>query len=812
MLANGYFLFKDIFMRFLNQRYWRGFFLALLLLIAACQDETAEEPTTEAPRPTSTPTRAAEPVVTAELTRDPDFITVVIDAPSRFQDFSNIDQFGNVIGFEADVMADLASAAGLEYEFVVTSFTGLLTSVANGEFDAAMSALLIPDQPQEGLVYTVPYLEVGQVLLVRANENTLLNYTDIRPGIPVGVQRFSSGEQTGREVIGLAEPELQLYETAGDTIQALIDNQVEGVIVDSDDAEHFAGIYPQQLKIVGGEGRAAWISHKSYGIAVAAGNEALLERLNEAIGQTGEEGTLARLTRTWLITNETIAAGESLVGTPADEIVIGITGQLADMDPAARDPDLIGWEVKMNTMSGLYMYDGENNLVPILAVDFPEISADGLEYTVVLRPDLTFPDNSALTADDVKFSVTRAARLGNVQINGYLKDANDDGFADEDAVQILDAQRVKFVLQEPTAYFPSLLATPPYFVVSEECFPAAFDPGSVCGGLGKYTIREWEQGVQMRLEANPLWPGTEPAFARIQLRFYDEPGRMRRSLENNAIDLVWTGLLTADAQALRESPAYVYWEGPAAFKSYLVFEQSEDPWDNARLRQAVAFSIDREALASQVFGDVRRPLYSPIPSGTPGQVAAESTRDLNSARSILLASGYSTGNKLEMTIWFVNDGRYTALEEQYALALAAQLEETELIDVTLEGAPWNVFRPQSLSCNYPAYLLGWPSSGQPAAFLDALSWIEYFITNTDQICSNYESPAMDALLAAARAETELTARLEIYRQIQELWAQEYPTLDLTEEPRIAVSVAGLQNVVIDAMGLLHYDLLTKGEG
>jgi ABC-type transport system substrate-binding protein len=225
------------------------------------------------------------------------------------------------------------------------------------------------------------------------------------------------------------------------------------------------------------------------------------------------------------------------------------------MDPAARDPDLIGWEVKMNTMSGLYMYDGENNLVPILAVDFPEISADGLEYTIVLRPDLTFPDNSALTADDVKFSVTRAARLGNVQINGYLKDANDDGFADEDAVQILDAQRVKFVLQEPTAYFPSLLATPPYFVVSEECFPAAFDPGSVCGGLGKYTIREWEQGVQMRLEANPLWPGTEPAFARIQLRFYDEPGRMRRSLENNDIDLDWTGLLTDDAQALRERPA-----------------------------------------------------------------------------------------------------------------------------------------------------------------------------------------------------------------------------------------------------------------
>jgi peptide/nickel transport system substrate-binding protein len=470
---------------------------------------------------------------------------------------------------------------------------------------------------------------------------------------------------------------------------------------------------------------------------------------------------------------------------------------------------LIGWEVKTNTMSGLYMYDGENNLIPLLAAAMPTISADGLEYTIDLQPDLVFPDSSALTAEDVKFSIIRAARLGNVQVNGYLKDDNEDGFADEDSVQILSDQQVKIVLQEPVSYFPSLLATPPYFVVSEDCFPAAFDAASTCGGLGKYTILEWEQGVQMRLRANPEYPGPAPAFENIQLRFYTDPGRMRLSLENSAIDIAWTGLQSNDALALRDSADFAFWEGPSAFKSYLVFEQSEDPWDNARVREAIAFAIDREALVSEVFNNTRRPLYSPIPSGTPGQVATEPTRDLNSAQSILLAIGYSTGNKLEMTLWFVNDGRYTVLEEQYAQALAAQIEETDLIEVTVQGAPWDVFRPQSLDCNYPAYLLGWPSSGQPAAFLDALSWIEYFITNTDQICSNYESPAMDALLEAARAETDMTARLEIYRQIQELWATEFPTLDLTEEPRFLVSAAGVGNVVIDAMGLLHYDLLTK---
>lgn len=797
-------------MRSINTKFWQALLIITFLLLVGCRNDPPDNPTTEAPRPTSTATRTAETQVTPEVTRNPNFITVVIDAPSRFRDFADIDQFGNVVGFDPDVMADLAATAGYDYEFVVTSFTGLLASVANGEFDAAMSALLIPDQPEEGLVYTEPYLEVGQVLLVRANEEELLAYTDIRPGIPIGVQRFSGGEQTAREVVGLVEPELQFYGSPGATVQALIDNEVQGVILDSDDAQHFAALHPQQLKIVGGEGEAAWISRRRYGIAVSAENQELLDRLNEAIAQAQGNGQLDQLTQSWLVTGETIAPGESLVGTPSDEIVIGIVGELADMDPAARPPDLISWEVKSNTMSGLYMYNTENNIVPILAVDMPVISADGLEYTIALKPNLVFPDGSQLTAEDVKFSVLRTARLGNAQVNGYLKDSNEDGFADEDSIQVLDAQQVKFVLQEPVGYFPSLLATPPYFVVSEDCFPDTFDAASICGGLGKYTILEWEAGVQMRLQANPDYPGPAPAFEKIQLRFYTDPARMRLSLENSAIDIAWTGLQTSDALALRDSAAFTFWEGPVAFKSYLVFEQSEDPWDTARLREAIAFAIDREALAAEVFGNARRPLYSPIPSTTPGYVSTEPARNLSSAQSILQAIGYSAGNKLEMTLYYVNDGRYTTLEEQYAQAIAAQLEETGMIEVTLEGAPWDVFRPQSVGCNYPAYLLGWPSSGQPVAFLDALSWIEYFVTNTDTVCSNYESPAMDALLEAARAETDTAARLEIYRQIQVLWAQEFPTLDLTEEPRLLLSAVSLTGVAFDAMGLLHYDLLTKG--
>jgi peptide/nickel transport system substrate-binding protein len=488
---------------------------------------------------------------------------------------------------------------------------------------------------------------------------------------------------------------------------------------------------------------------------------------------------------------------------------IGIAEQLVSLDPANRSPELVSWEVQRNIMSGLLGYDAQNNLIPVLASDFPLISEDKLEYTFALRPGLTFADGSELTAEDVRFSINRAAGLGNFQVNRYLKDANEDSFADTDAVQVIDSQTVKFVLKEPTSYFPSVIATPPFSVLNQDCLVAGGEPGSVCGGIGPYTVSDFEPGSQMRLVANENWPGQPPSFDKLQLRFYDEPQRMRRSLENNAVDLAWTGMTPADVQELRNDPNLRYWETASLFKSYLVFEQSESPWSSARLREAIAYSVDRDALANDVFAGRRKPLASPVPADTPGHLPTEPDRDLESAKSILIASGYSTATPLEMTIWYVNDGRYTALEEQYATALEAQLEETELITVTLESAPWDVFRPSSLACSYPAYLLGWPSSGQPAAFLDAMSWMEYFITNTDRICSNFESDAMDALYQEAMEEVDEGQRLALYAQIQELWAKELPTLDLTQEPRAAISAPGVDGVWTDAMGLMHYDLLTK---
>ena len=794
--------------------------LALLSLAPVLSACGGEEPAAEAP---PQPTVAVAPTADLPIPPDSDLVVIATDAP--LPPYSDFDQFGNVVGFNAAVVEAMADRAGFDYEFVVTPSDGVLDSIAAGsarDFDAVMSALLIPDTPPPGIAFTQPYLEVGQVVVVLVDNKAIAEAKDIQPGMAVGVLADSGGQEAAG-ALGIASADLfAQYERPSQLVQALIDEVVQAIILDSYTAEYFVATFPEQLTIAGGDSRDAWLDERAYGIAVAADNSALLDSLNGALDALSDDGQLAALAQTWLIPEANAAAavnpGESRVGTPTTELYIGVVGQFSDMDPASLTTDFIGWEIKNNTMSGLYRFNADNQLEPLLASAMPAVSEDKLEYTIPLLPGLRFPDGTEFTADDVKWSLNRAGGLGNFLVNTYLKDSNGDNFADEDAVQVIDPTTVKIIVKEPTAAFPAILTAPPFFPISSECYSDAGDPGSACGGIGPYTIANWALNDRMRLRANPDWPGQpKPAFENITVKFFPDAAAMRRSLvEFRSVDLAWTGLTYSDFRELAAldddangAKDYTAWVGPSTFKSYIIFEQSTEPWDKERVRQAAALAIDREALAA-VFDGARLPLFSPVPDDIPGHLATMPARDLDRARELLRQEGYTAEEKLPITLWYVNDGRYSAVEESYANAIKAQLEETGVFQVEVAGAGWDEFRLQISQCAYPPYLLGWPSPGQPTSYLDATSWTDFFVTNTNRVfCSNYESEEMTELVAAARGELDEGARLEAYGAIQQLWAEELPTLPLTQEPRRAISLPTIDGVRIDAWGMMHYEWLKK---
>lgn len=792
----------------------RRFLILLSLLLstavaAGCGRE--EEPPQATPFP-PTPTGEPAPTETSSPPEPSQFVTIATDAP--YPPFATFDEFGNVVGFDAEIADNILSRTGYDYEFVVTNFEGMLQSVADGEFDMAISAITRPE-PIPGIVYSDPYLEVGQVLVVLANEEEITGYSDIPPGVPIGVLADSvAGKRAAVQIAGIPDGDLVYYDSVGQALLALRDGEIAGAIIDHDDAEHYTRTHYEQLKIAGGSGRNAWITHQSYYMVVDEDHASLLEEVNEAIAEAQSDGTIERITRNWLVSKETLDMGESLIGTPNDIIVIGVVGQLDNADPSAA-PDPIGWEVKSQMMSGLYMFDAEDNLVPVLADGLPEVSEDGLEYTFTLRSDLTFPDGSPLTAEDVRYSLNRAAALGNWHVNSFLKDENEDSIADGDAVEVVDDNTVRLTLRQPASYFLNVLATPPYFVVSQSCYESEPEPVRSCNGIGRYEIIEWKPNESIQLQANPQWPGeTAPAFENIQVRFYENAESLRNAMELSAVDVAWTGLPQETTAQLLEVPGIRAWEGPANFKSYLVFRHGEAPWESVSVREAVAYAIDREALARDVFGGQRRPLYSPLPDSVPEQVATEPERNIERAQELLQLAGYSIENRLTVPIWYLDDGRYTPLEGAYAAAIEQQLEATGLIEVELNGASWNVFSTQMTECNYPTFLLAWPPVGWPSRYPAAMGWIEHFVTDTDTLCSNYQSAAMDSLIDQVRRldPENLEAQQALYEEIQELWAEEYPTLDLTQSWPQVIAWDTIDNVQFDRMSLLHYETLIKATG
>lgn len=781
---------------------------AVLWLLSACQEAPAP--------PVATPTRPALPTVTPEptatLTRPQsaeaiDFVTVAIDVPSRNGLFSNFNEFGEVIGYDAEVFSAIAAETDWTVEFVVTRFEGMLESIATGEFDAAMAALVIPDTPEQGIVYTRPYLVTGQNLVVLANEQAIQSPVNVRPDMPIGYVAFTRSEQAARTRLSTSPSTLVPFDDSISALQALIDGTVRAVVIDSYDARAFSERYYQQLKIVGGSGPDAWLDQQAYGIAVAADNPVLLDVLNRAIAALQSEGRLEALAQERLVSALTLRAGESLIGTPADRVIIGVVGSVTSLEPAEPTRDFLVWELARNTMGGLFTLAADGTLAPLLA-DGVTVDESQQVYTFTLRDGLTFPDGTPFSAESVRASIVRASQKGNIEVNRYLKDSDLNGRIDDDAVQVVDARTVQITLSVPNAEFLALTATPPFFIVNPNCPEGTFDV-TQCSGIGPYTVGEWEVGSAMRLEANPGWPGATPQFARVEVRFYPDAAAMRRSLENGSVDIAWGGLAWGDIVTLGQSAEYRTWRSDGVFRSHLVFEHSRPPWNDKRVRQAVAYAVDRDALAQAVFAGERLPLYSPIPTGWPEHAAVFPPRDLEVARDLLRDAGYSEASPAPVELWFVSDGRYSTVEERYAQALAVQLEETGLFAVTVTGAPWTGFIGPRVACELPVYLMAWPAPGGPQESTAALSWLSYFVSRTDTLCSNYDSAAMDELIDAVRVSSDPAERVALYGQIQALWADELPTLDLTEAVRQGVSLAKVTALHVDRLGLLHYDTIVK---
>lgn len=216
-----------------------------------------------------------------------------IGTDAAYPPFEEIDEDGEYVGFDIDLMEAIAEDAGFEIEWINAPFDTIFTALSEGEFDAVISAATITEEREEIIDFSDPYFVSSQSISVLLEMEEMVAGPEDLEGLRVGVQLGTTGELYAQEEIeGI---EIFSFDTAPLAFQALAEGEVDAVIVDTPTTEEILATNPELEAVVVGDP----LTEEFYGIAVNEDFPELLEALNLSLANIIEDGTYAEIYEEW---------------------------------------------------------------------------------------------------------------------------------------------------------------------------------------------------------------------------------------------------------------------------------------------------------------------------------------------------------------------------------------------------------------------------------------------------------------------------------------------------------------------------------
>lgn len=196
---------------------------------------------------------------------------------------------GEYTGFDIELMEAIGEKIGRTPEFTDTSFETIFRDVAQGKFEAVISAATITEEREESVAFSDPYYLSEQAILVKEGSN-ITGLEDLS-GKTVGAQQGTTGLELGKEKADAGE--LRPYPEGPDAVNALKSGTVEAVIIDAPVAQN-------AVEKSGGVEIAEKVpTEEEYGIALAKDNTALLGEINQGLKEVIEDGTYTTIYEKW---------------------------------------------------------------------------------------------------------------------------------------------------------------------------------------------------------------------------------------------------------------------------------------------------------------------------------------------------------------------------------------------------------------------------------------------------------------------------------------------------------------------------------
>jgi peptide/nickel transport system substrate-binding protein len=484
-----------------------------------------------------------------------------------------------------------------------------------------------------------------------------------------------------------------------------------------------------------------------------------------------------------------------------DTLISGSIGDISGLIPNITS-DTSSSEVGSYIYDGLLKVDKNLRLTGELAERW-EVSADEMTITFHLRRDVTWHDGEPFTAKDVDFTYR-------YMVDPKTPTAYGEAFRQIREAEVVDAHTYRITYDKP--YAPALLSWSGTAILPSHLLEAPWRAGVDLRttrqnrhpiGTGPYRFKEWKTGEKVVVEANPDYYQGQPYINRVVIRVIPDQSTIFLELKAQNID---SATLTpiqyrrqTDFPAFKK--AFNRYRYVANGYAYLGFNLRDPRFRDKRVRQAMAYAIDRQEIIDGVLLGLGRPAVGPYKPGTwwYRDDIQPYPYDPERAKALLAEVGWKDtngdglldkdGRAFQFTIR-TNQGNQ--VRQQTAEIIQRRLRVIG-IDVQIHVVEWAAFLNTFIrKKHFEAIILGWSLGLDP----DQYDIWHSSKTGPDELNHiSYQNPQVDALLEQGRRTFDEGRRKAVYGELQEIMAEEQPVVFLYVPdalPVVSSRVHGIQ--------------------
>ena len=453
------------------------------------------------------------------------------------------------------------------------------------------------------------------------------------------------------------------------------------------------------------------------------------------------------------------------------DITVAMQLEPPHLDPTSAAAGAIDSVLYSNVFEGLTRFMGDGSVVPGLAESW-EISEDGLTYTFRLRSGVTFHDGTTMDADDVKFTLDRILAEDSANAQKAL-------FAAIASVEVVDPQTVRLTLSEPNGNMLFNLAWGDAVIVAPESIETIKQQPI---GTGPFKFDSWTQGDSIRISQYDGYWGDAPALSAATFKFISDPTAAFAAMMAEDVD-VFTGFPAPEnLPQFDADPRFQVLVGATEGETILSTNNKQPPFDDLRIRQALAHAIDRQAIIDGAMFGYGTPIGTHFAPHNPAYVdlTGGSAYDPDKARALLAEAGVADG--FETTLHLPPPSYARRGGEIIAAQLAEVGIKAEIINV--EWAQWleTVFRGKSFGLTIVSHT-------EP---------MDIGIYANPDYYYQYDNPAFQELMATLNATTDPDVRTNLMAKAQEIIAGDAVNGYLFQLAQLSVAKAEVQGLWVNA--------------